>query len=138
MSLCVVDSSFAASWILPDEKSSDADELLAEYEAGQADFAQPEQWFYELLNLLWVARRRNRLGDSEVADAFTLLQRINVRSYPLRDIAVQKRVWDLAQKHQLAIYDAAYLELALRLSAVLCVNDASLKSAALVEGLQTI
>lgn len=137
MSLCVVDSSFAACWLLPDEKSAAADELLAGHEAGDAEFIQPEQWFYELLNLIWVAKRRNRMGDEEVADAFKLLRRLNVRSHPLREAGVQERVWLLAQKHQLAIYDAAYLELAARFSATLYLNDEAMRIAAVAEGIST-
>jgi len=137
MSLCVVDSSFAACWLLPDERNADADRLLAEHEAGAAEFVVPELWHYELLNLIWVARRRNRLGETEVVDAFKLLRRVSVRTWPLSQVAVQDRVWDLARKHDIAVYDAAYLELALRFSAALYVNDQPLRKAAAAEGIET-
>lgn len=54
----VVDASLAGAWVLKDEQSEEAEELLAVIVEGREDLAVPDLWSYEVLNLLISAGRR--------------------------------------------------------------------------------
>jgi len=121
----VLDASISAAWALPDESSALADDLLT---LAQADGAvAPSLWWYEIRNILLVAERRKRILATD-ADAF-------LRSLARMAITVQEppggpAVLRLARLHQLSVYDAAYLELAIRAGLPLGTLDRDLARAA--------
>jgi len=121
----VLDASIAAAWALPDETSGLADRLLT---VAQTDGAVvPLLWWYEIRNILIVAERRKRIVAKD-ADAFlSSLTRMGIRAGELGD---GKSVMRLARAHQLSVYDAAYLELAIRESLPLGTLDHGLAKAA--------
>lgn len=90
----------------------------------------PQLWRLEVANSLLVAVRRNRIDkafrDASLADLARL--RIQV------DVDMSSFAWsttlELAEKHDLTLYAAAYLELALRLSLPLATRDEALRAAA--------
>jgi predicted nucleic acid-binding protein len=128
----IVDSSVAASWILPDEAGEVAAGWL------RAAWAEPPvapaHWPVEIANTAFQASKRGRLTDAGLADAETLLSRLAVEVEP----AVPARVWrdglGLAGRHGLTVYDALYLEAALRRGLVLATYDKALLRAAQAEG----
>jgi predicted nucleic acid-binding protein len=133
----VADASFCGAWILQDEVSPEADELLKQIERGSAELLLPALWHYEMLNLLRSALRRERIDRSMATEAIELLDEIPVRDFDLPDRRARRLALDLAVRHNLSAYDASYLELALRLGASLHSNDRPLKAAAKAEGLST-
>ena len=86
-------------------------------------------------NILVVNERRGRLpaGSAEqITDAVDGLG-IELDTNPANAV-----VLDLARRHRLTVYDALYLELALRHGASLASLDAALLGAAKAEGVQIV
>jgi len=124
----VVDASMAASWILPDEQSEIA--ILWQKRLILGGAIAPLIWWYEVRNLLLMAERRSRIDGEYIEIACRLLE-----DYP---IAIADRpeagtLMQLARHHDLTIYDAAYLELALRMKMPLATFDKALAKAAKAE-----
>jgi predicted nucleic acid-binding protein len=126
----VADASFCGAWVLEDESSADAEALLDEVESGAAELLVPALWKYEMLNMLRSACRRRRLGESEAAAAAEALGRVPLEMVDLPDAAGLARIFELAQRHELSAYDAAYIELALRFKLPLRTSDRALKKVA--------
>lgn len=90
----------------------------------------PALWIWEVANVLALAARRGRIGGGDVAARLALMTALPIR---VDDEGVA-RAWRetalLAQAETLTVYDAAYLELALRLGADLATLDTELRRAA--------
>jgi predicted nucleic acid-binding protein len=132
----VIDASFIASLLLPDEAGERSALLLGEIKEGGA--VAPTLWQLEIVNMLMTAERRKRLNASEVN---RLLEAIDALPVTLQPGLTSKQRGDLvhlARKHALTAYDAAYLELALRLDLPLATVDASLVRSAKAEGAQLV
>ena len=131
MSGIVVDSSVAASWILPDEANETAANWLQA--AWTTPPVAPAHWPVEIANTTLQAEKRGRLNATGLADAETLLSALGVEIEP----AVPLRVWrdgvTLARRHGLTVYDALYLEAALRRGLILATYDKALLRAAAAE-----
>jgi predicted nucleic acid-binding protein len=112
---CVVDASFAAGWLLPDEATPVADKLLAKQEAGLVRLHVPHLWTYEVGNLLLMAHRRHRLTAQQLAEAEAIYADVPCVFHDQTDAAVRRRILKLARLHDLTAHDAAYLELADRM-----------------------
>jgi predicted nucleic acid-binding protein len=121
----VVDASIVLTWAFPGESDGRADialELL-EHEAALA----PALWWFEVRNALIAGERRNRFDAAATAAFLLNLTRLPVTIDRAPDEA---SVLGLARRHNLSVYDAAYLELAGRLSAPLATCDQALTKAA--------
>jgi len=86
---------------------------------------------YQIRNGFIVAERRGRISAQETAALLADLQSFEVThdASPHGHALVA-----LARAHRLTVYDAAYLELAIRLGAQLATLDAALSKAAQAEG----
>ena len=128
----VVDCSVTLAWFLLDERNELADRILGRVE--QLELWSPLIWRYELANGLDVARRRGRLKRSDWQEAIREAARAPVRIDPgLPDI---RELAELAERHGLTTYDAAYLELALRRGLPLATLDTDLAAAAEQHGVR--
>lgn len=125
----VVDASFAAAWFLPDESNELADDVARRLAARPG--LAPSIFSHELRNLLLVAHRRGRLSEAAMRRQLDRAAR-----FPLRDAGPGEttRVLQLAIKHNLSAYDAAYLSLAIDEKAQLATCDRNLAAAARNEG----
>lgn len=128
----VIDASVVGAWILPDEDSVAAERHLR-VAPGQSLVA-PFHFPAEMANVILVATRRGRISEPQ-ADRF----REQVAGLPLEidqagPASLQAQTPGLARSHQLTIYDALYLELALRLGCPLATFDRALARAAEAEG----
>ena len=97
----------------------------------------PEVWAFEIANGIFVAHKRKRIGESDIQEYVRLLESLPIRVLRgawLENIALES----LARKHNLAAYDAAYLDLAIREELSLATSDQDLKRAALAEGVTVI
>jgi predicted nucleic acid-binding protein len=121
----VLDASVAGPWILADE-SSPAAARIADLLVTDRAFVPPI-WWYEVRNLLVVSERRGRLAWDDSAAFLTLVADFDIAIDPAveRDETVL-----LARRHRLTVYDAAYLELALRRQLPLATLDTALAAAA--------
>ncbi|WP_040848488.1 type II toxin-antitoxin system VapC family toxin [Nitrospirillum viridazoti] len=128
MTLCVIDSSAALAWILPGEASPAAQVLLERIIQDGA--LAPPLWRIEVANVLAMAERRNRISASDRQNALQQLARLPIAF----DEDGNARLWDavsnLALRHGLSVYDAIYLELALRSGLPLATLDNALRQAA--------
>jgi predicted nucleic acid-binding protein len=129
----VVDASMVASWILPDEANTGTEAVAELVRTGGA--AVPRLYDYEVANLLVVATRRGRMTTDLMRVTLAELQRLPIQRHgpsPISDLI------DLAQRHSLTAYVAAYLELALRERLPLATLDKDLRKAARKAGVTLI
>jgi predicted nucleic acid-binding protein len=128
----VLDNSVALAWSFRDERTPVIMELLAAVE-GHGAFA-PAIWPLEALNGLLMAERRGRIGPEMRASLVLGLRQLPVEL----DEETTEQAWDvttaLAACHRLTVYDATYLELALRRRLPLATLDRALRDAAAREG----
>lgn len=117
----VVDASLIAGLVLPDEQGI-APELLAADE-----LMAPWLLWAELRNILIVNERRGRLAPGL---AEQMLDAVDGLGIQLDMHPAEASVLQLARRHRLTVYDALYLELALRSGARLGTLDAALRTAA--------
>jgi len=127
LSQWIVDASLALGWFLEDEQDRQYSlSVLAGLE--NHDFVVPFLWHYEVANGLLMAHRRKRITTGQVAEFLDLLKIMRVQI----DRTGPEAVLDLANlglRHDLTVYDAAYLELALRLQLPIATQDKALRRA---------
>lgn len=95
----------------------------------------PVLWWFEMRNLLLMRERR---GHIEPATVEQLLHDLAALDIVMDDAREEVLALALARRHQLTFYDAAYLELAVRLGLPLVSLDRQLTSAAEIEGVEVI
>ena len=129
MSSLVIDASMALSWLLPDEAS--AASLAVRHELLTAERVWvAAHWRLEVCNSLWMAERRKRLDATGVAQAVALVTQLPVVVDSETDDHAGSETLGLARQHALSVYDAAYLELALRRGTRLASLDGPLRAVA--------
>jgi predicted nucleic acid-binding protein len=121
----VVDTSVVGSWLLPDEHHPEAVTALDRLKDDEA-FAPSLLWF-ELRNLLLANERRQRITPAQTAVVLNLVQQLPLW---LDSQADSDATLELALAHGLTVYDAVYLELALRRHLPLVTFDVTLAEAA--------
>ncbi len=125
----VVDSSVGFAWVHPNQATPETEKLLKEVEAG-ALVVIPTLWFVEMANSLLVLQRRKRLTKGERKAALEILASMNFTVDEESARAAFHRTSELAEEHGLTIYDATYLEVALRRKLCLASRDTALIAAA--------
>ena len=125
MSAIVLDNSVILSWCLQDETDPLAEQaLLCTVEHGAV---VPGIWWYELRNALVMNERRGRLTAPDTAAILADLRQLRISLDQAHDGSV---IIALAREHALSVYDAAYLEVALRRALPLASLDKRLIQAA--------
>ncbi|KJH69595.1 type II toxin-antitoxin system VapC family toxin [Aliterella atlantica] len=124
----VLDCSVAISWCLVDEDNDYANSVLTIMPDAEAFV--PGIWSLEIANVLLVAERRNRMSQDQSQEAIALLQLLLIQVDPATDANALGTTLILGRQETLAAYDAAYLELALRLGLPLATIDTRLAAAA--------
>jgi predicted nucleic acid-binding protein len=125
----VADASFCGAWILADEISDKAEDLLKQILKGSLELVVPALWHYEMNNLLRSAHRRQRLTEEDAREALETLNQVPLVIEDLPEGPARKRILHLAFQFDLSSYDAAYLELSDRHKIPLHTADAKLKAA---------
>ena len=128
MTAFVLDASVALAWCFADEATPATDVLLDRL--ADEDAVAPALCGLEVANALTMAERRGRLSVAGLTRSVSLLQRLAVAIDPEGSDRAFREVLDLARSERLIVYDAAYLELALRLGLPLASKDAKLRKAA--------
>jgi predicted nucleic acid-binding protein len=132
MAVCVLDASVTVSWFIPSEANAAAEAVLDAVVQGGA--LAPGLWPLEVANTLLMAGRRRRMTEAQRFRAFATLADLDIAVEPQEVAVIWSRISDLAQAHQLTVYDAAYLELALRQALPLATMDQALIRAAKATG----
>lgn len=124
----VVDASVTAAWAFEDETTPYTEAVLDALTEGKA--VVPSIWPLEVGNALVVAERRGRMKEAETVRFLALLRQlpIVVEEEPLERMLGE--VVRLAREQALSTYDAAYLDLAMRLGVPLASQDERLREAA--------
>jgi predicted nucleic acid-binding protein len=129
--ILVIDASVAISWIADDERSPYAEAALV---AGASDRAVvPALWRWEIANTLVMLQRRGRLLDAAATYSSV------TRNLPIDVVTDTTETHgfeeiEIARRHQLSVYDAAYLALAKSRGLLLATLDTRLARAATSEG----
>ena len=129
MSRVVVDASMTLSWLLPDEINDSS--LLVRNDLLKSESVWvAAHWRLEVCNSLWMAERRKGLDATGIAQAVALFTQLPVIVDPETNGRAAAETLALARQHTLSVYDAAYLELALRRGAALASLDQPLRAVA--------
>lgn len=129
----VIDASVVACWCLPDESHAYADAAHARILAGGAVTA-PVFWF-EIRNVLLVAERKGRIQATQMPKLLHLISNLAIKEDRAPN---EQTLLNLARRHGLSVYDAAYLELAKRERLSLATLDKALMSAAKAEKINLV
>lgn len=132
----VLDCSLTMTWLFEDEASTASDRILDELQGSIA--VVPTIWPLEVSNVLLLAMRKKRLSSTKAAgfiDALALLPIVVDQTTSTR---AMHSIFRLADSLQITVYDAAYLELAIREKIPLATLDQELLKAAHASGVKTL
>ena len=124
----VLDSSVTLAWIYSDETTESVRRLF-EAVAEEGAFV-PALWRLEIANSLTVAVRRGRIDADFRRASLADLALLDIATDQYTDFHAWGETLSLADRFKLTIYDAAYLELAVRRSLPLATLDGELCAAA--------
>ena len=124
----VVDNSIVMTWCFKDEADPYADAILNSLTEAVA--IVPGIWPLEVVNVLLVAERTNRLHESDSVRFITLLSQLPIVVEPTWPERMMKDLLALGRTNSLSSYDAAYLELAMRQGLPIATLDRKLLEAA--------
>jgi predicted nucleic acid-binding protein len=125
----IPDVSAILALALEDEDASFAESVLEAIAADEA--IVPTLFWFEIRNMLLMAERRKRIAAAKTT---AFLSDLALLTFAVDDLPREAAVLDLARRRSLTVYDAAYLELALRRNAPLATLDQALIRAARKEG----
>jgi predicted nucleic acid-binding protein len=129
----VLDASFTLHWCFEDEATPASDAVLTRLQNQEDSACVPGIWPHELLNGLGKGITRSRV---ERQKAFLLWQEIRALPISIIDVPVDEALLELALHHNLAVYDASYLSLAVSRGLSLVTSDDKLGAAAQIAGIQ--
>jgi predicted nucleic acid-binding protein len=124
----VVDCSFAAALFLPDKRSHVVHSFFEEL-AEPFQIWVPALWWYEFSNVLVTATRTKTIGGADLQRIISLFGGLPIETEALFPQALTLGIHGLAMEYGLSGYDAAYLDLALRLQSPLATLDRQLHRA---------
>jgi predicted nucleic acid-binding protein len=130
----VLDASLTLAWCFPDEKSTYAEYVLDALANG-AEGVAPAIWPFEVANALLAGERRQRVTVVQVTSILRLIADLPITVHPAQIDRIFQQVLPLARQAKLTEYDAAYLELALRLGLPIASLDLRLQRAAKAAGI---
>lgn len=129
MSFLILDSSATLAWIYGEEVT----EAIRRVFDAVADNGAlvPALWRLEVANSLTMAIRRRRIDQDFRRAALSDLALLDITTDQQTDFYAWSNTLNLADRFQLTVYDAAYLELAQRRALPLATLDRDLGNAAM-------
>ena len=128
----IIDASVASAWCFPDERKDYANAVLRAVSSSVVAVA-PRLWAYEVRNSVLMGLRRGRISKADADSFLDSLADLNIR---LADPVSYDAVFKLAELSGLTVYDAAYLDLAVRQGVQLASLDDALQKAAVKAGVR--
>ncbi len=123
----VLDNSVVVAWFFPSQATPYTHVIAKRLETEKAWV--PALWQLEIANVLRTACSRHRLEHAKARDIFDALNKLPVQ-VDQSDGPSGRQLFELAMRFKLSSYDAAYLELAMRLGMDLATQDQALLDAA--------
>lgn len=140
MSNFVLDASVGLAWAVDDPEPDSARAIRESFLTGRIAIV-PSLWVLEIANGLVMAERRGKLDLAEVERARDLYESMMANYIEVQADSPQagfREIQEIARKHQLTAYNAAYLFLALRHRLPLATLDGSLRVAAQKSGVEIL
>lgn len=125
--MIVVDASMTIAWLFEDETTPDARAVLLKVVRDGG--AVPSLWRLEVANTLRMAVRRKRCDETFADEAIFQLSGLPIEYDDGTLLHAWTGTWALARDEGLTVYDAAYLELAVRRKIPLATGDKGLIAA---------
>lgn len=132
----VVDASVSLTWCFKDQETIATAALLRRLDKESA--AAPAWWLVETANVLGVARRKERVSDEQIKSYLETIRSIDVELVHDGPQRAFDYLLPLALKWGLTVYDALYLELAMRRRLPLATLDEPLRRAAKAAGVEVL
>ena len=132
----VLDCSVTMSWVFPDEATGATDALRQSLVNDMA--VAPVLWPLEVGNVLLVATRRGRIHMDDWKRIHHNLAVLPIEVDPETPDRVWPAILPLAMEYNLSVYDAAYLELAVRYQLPLATLDGELRAACRAAKIDTL
>jgi predicted nucleic acid-binding protein len=128
----VADNSVVLAWFIGSQSTPYTEKMLRR--VVHEPIHVPVVWSLEFANALRQLERRRKIKADTTAELLDAVDALGL----LSDAAPpgQRRLLDLARQYDLSVYDASYLELAIRLAVPLATQDGPLAVAATKAGLK--
>lgn len=131
----VLDNSVAMSWLLADAQPNGAEYAGAVLHAlKDTQAVVPSLWALEAANVIVKVESKGLVTEARSQMFLALLMRLNIQTDLNTAAYAMGDTLNLARRYKLSAYDAAYLELSLRMGLPLATLDADLAKAAAVAG----
>jgi predicted nucleic acid-binding protein len=125
----VLDASVTLAWCFADERTTYTEAVL-DLLANGGEAIAPAIWPFEVGNALLAGEKRQRVTVAQVTSLLRRIANLPISVDPVQIDHAFQQILPLARQTQLTEYDAAYFELALRLSLPLATLDVRLQQAA--------
>jgi predicted nucleic acid-binding protein len=129
MAVFVIDASATLPWCFADEATAATNAVLTGLQTGDEAIV-PAHWPVEVANALLIAVRRHRISPGDAQQFLLDLEFLPLHIKATTKNQVRAGVFSVAQQYGLTVYDAAYLELAMREGTPLMTLDKDLRKAA--------
>ncbi len=124
--IAVVDTSAVIRLFIPDGPLPPGlDDFFRDLEKGKHTAIAPELMLVEAANVLHKKTQRDEIDHNEALEILALIQRLPIRIFPHKTLL--EGSLQIANTHQLSVYDALFLELALQKADRLFTADNELK-----------
>jgi predicted nucleic acid-binding protein len=137
MAVFVIDASATLPWCFADEATASTNAVLTRLRTGDEAIV-PAHWPVEVTNALLIAVRRQRISPADAHQFLLDLEFLPIRVEATTKNLVRAGVFPLAEQYGLTVYDAAYLELAMREKTPLMTLDKDLRKAASASGVPLV
>ncbi len=132
----VLDSSVALAWYLPRQQTARTDALM--HRMADEGALTTALWPIEVANVLLIYERRGQLTTADRTSAIAFYNSSPITTDDQTGVQAFGTAFDLALAHKLTVYDAGYLELALRAGLPLATLDQALCRAAAALGVPVL
>ncbi|MEQ8464571.1 type II toxin-antitoxin system VapC family toxin [Coleofasciculus sp. E1-EBD-02] len=112
MKKVVIDSSVAIKWYVPQPYSSQAIQILNDYQAGTIALLAPDLIYAEVGNITWKLYRFQGLSASDAQTIIDAFQLVKFNRVPAASLL--KDAYQFAVTYQRSVYDSLYIALSLR------------------------
>lgn len=128
----VLDASITLTWLFEDELDARAERVLGSL--SQLRPFAPTTWALETAHGILRAQRLKRIDGSKAHALSTQLMALNVILIPIQTFEAHVPVIELAERHNISIYDASYIHVAQTMNLPLATLDQTQARAAAAAG----